>query len=122
MNVAAITGRLTADPARRETGKGVVTTFRLASDSSPRLLIDIECWGHLAGTTAAHLTARRHVAVSGALAHPQWTDRQGGRAERWFIRAAQVTFLDGPEAHEPGRSADGEPAGLRAGVHRAATS
>ena len=53
--------------------------------------------GHLAGTVAAHLTARRHVPVTGSLAHSQWTDRHGTRIERWFIRATQVTFLDRPD-------------------------
>jgi single-strand DNA-binding protein len=58
--------------------------------------IDVECWGHLAGTCAAHLDRGRHVAVSGALSHVTWTDREGARRERWFVKAAQVTFLDQP--------------------------
>jgi single-strand DNA-binding protein len=96
MNVVAITGTLTGDPARRETPKGVVTTFRIGSDGAPRVWIDVECWGHLAGTCAAHLDRGRHVAVSGALGHATWTDREGARRERWFVKAAQVTFLDQP--------------------------
>jgi single-strand DNA-binding protein len=96
MNLVAITGHLTADPARKETSKGVVTTFRVGSDDSPRVWVDVEAWGHLAGTCAAHLARGRHIAVSGTLAHTQWTDRVGERRERWFIRAAQVTFLDSP--------------------------
>ena len=65
MNVVTLTGRLHNDPARRETSKGVVTTFRLAVDANRhRLWIDIETWGQLAGT-ATHLTKGRHVAVTG---------------------------------------------------------
>ena len=101
MNVAAVTGRLPADPARRETTKGVAATFRVASDSSPRIWIDVECWGHLAGTVAAHLTARQHVAVTGSVAHSQWTDRHGTRVERWFIRATHGAFLDRPDGRRP---------------------
>ena len=97
MNVAAVTGHLTADLARRKTTRGDATTFRVGSDNSPRIWIDVECWGHLAGTVAAHLTARRHVAVTGSLAHSQWTDRHGTRVERWFSRATQVTVLDRPD-------------------------
>jgi single-strand DNA-binding protein len=100
MNVVAITGYLTADPARKETTKGVVTTFRVGSDGSPRVWMDVESWGHLAGTCAAHLARGRHVAVSGCLAHAQWSDRDGQRQERWFIRAAHVTFLDRPHSAE----------------------
>jgi single-strand DNA-binding protein len=98
MNVVVITGYVTADPARKETAKGVVTTFRIGSDDSPRVWVDVESWGHLAGTCAAHLARGRHVAVAGALGHAQWTDRGGERRERWFIRANRVTFLDRPTA------------------------
>jgi single-strand DNA-binding protein len=110
MNVVAITGYLTADPARKETTKGVVTTFRVGSDDSPRVWVDVESWGHLAGTCAAHLARGRHVAVSGRLAHAQWTDHEGVRRERWFIRAAQVTFLDRPHTAADDRATVGGPA------------
>src|SRR5579864_4979517 len=69
MNTISITGRLTGDPSRRETAKGVVTSFRIGSDTTPRVWLDVECWGHLAGTCAAHLARGRHVGVSGPLAH-----------------------------------------------------
>ena len=97
MNVVVMTGRLTGEPARRETTKGVVTTFRIGSDEPPRVWVAVECWGHLAGVCAAHLARRRHVAVGGALSHAEWTDGTGERRERWFIRASKVTE-DGPDA------------------------
>ena len=63
MNSYNCTGRLTTDPARRDTTKGVVAEFRLAVDGRPnRVWIDVEAWGHAAGTVATYLTARRHVA------------------------------------------------------------
>jgi len=111
MNVVAMTGCLTADPARKETTRGVVTTFRIGSDDSPRVWVDVESWGHLAGTCAAHLARGRHVAVAGALAHAQWNDRNGERRERWFIRATKVTFLDRPKAAgDNGVATVGQPA------------
>lgn len=96
MNVVAITGRLTGDPARRETSKGVVATFRIGSDDAPRVWVDIETWGHLAGTCAAHLAKGRHVAIVGSLAHREWTNQTGDRRERWLVKASTVTFLDRP--------------------------
>ena len=107
MNVVAMTGRLTGDPARKETAKGVVTTFRIGSDDSPRVWVDVETWGRLAGTCAVHLERGRHVAVVGSLAHREWTDQAGERRERWLLKASTVTFLDPP--NQPRRGL-GEPA------------
>lgn len=103
MNVVAMTGRLTGDPARKETGKGVVTTFRIGSDDSPRVWVDVETWGHLAGTCAAHLARGRHVAVVGSLASREWTDQAGERRQRWLVKASTVTFLDRPKDRGRGR-------------------
>ena len=43
MNVFTVTGRLTADPARRDTDKGVVVEFRLAVDGQRRLWLPVTC-------------------------------------------------------------------------------
>lgn len=111
MNVVAMTGRLTGDPARKETGKGVVTTFRIGSDDSPRVWVDVETWGHLAGTCAAHLGRGRHVAIVGSLAHREWTDQTGERRQRWLVKASTVTFLDRPKGpgRGPERSLEADP-------------
>jgi single-strand DNA-binding protein len=96
MNVLALTGRLHGDPARKDTGSGVVCEWVLAVDGKPRLWITVETWGHLAGRCAQHLTAGRHIAVSGTLRTKQWVDAAGTRRERWYLRADHVTFLDPP--------------------------
>lgn len=102
MNVLALTGRLTADPARKETDKGVVTTFRIGSDDSPRVWLDVEVWDRLAAVCAACLVRGRHVAVVGSLGRRAWTNGTGGRHERWLLKASAVTFLDRPDgAAEP---------------------
>ena len=108
MNVVAMTGRLTGDPARKETGKGVVTTFRIGSDDSPRVWVDVETWGHLAGTCAAHLERGRHVAVVGSLAYREWMDQAGERRQRWLVKASTVTFLDRPNHAGAGRGSTSE--------------
>lgn len=94
MNVLTATGRLADDPVRRETDKGVVCEFRLAVAGRPRLYLTVQSWGHLAGRCAQHLTAGRHVGVTGTLRHDQWITRSGERADRWYARATEIAFLD----------------------------
>lgn len=105
MNVLTVTGHLADDPVRRETSKGVVCEFRLAVAGPPRLYLTIQTWGHLAGRCAQHLTAGRHVGVTGSLRHDQWLTNAGERADRWYARATDVAFLDHP------RDIDEAPAG-----------
>ena len=94
MNVITLAGRLQADPARRDTPKGVVATFRLAvTDHKHRLWIDIETWGHLAGTAAAHLSKGRTVGVTGKLRNKPYTT-DGQRRDHWYIAATDIHFLD----------------------------
>lgn len=108
MNVLTVTGRLSDDPVRRDTAKGVVCEFRLAVDGRPRLYLTIQTWGHLAGRCAQHLTTGRHVAISGAMRHDQWITRAGERADRWYARATDVTFLDTPtDANGDDETSDG---------------
>jgi hypothetical protein len=52
MNSVNLTGRLIHDPSPRDTRRGVVASFRLAVDARPRVWIDVEAWGHLAGDAA----------------------------------------------------------------------
>ena len=96
MNVLTLTGRLVSEPVRRDTVKGVVCEFRLAADSRPRLWIDVQTWGALAGRAAQHLTSGRQVAVNGTLICEEYHTRAGDKASRWFCRATTITFLDRP--------------------------
>jgi single-stranded DNA-binding protein len=96
MNSVNLTGRLTHNPTRRDTHRGVVAGFRLAVDGRPRVWIDIEAWGHLAGTVATYLTARRHVAVTGRLAYNEYHDRNGTKQSRYLIVADRIGFLEPP--------------------------
>jgi single-strand DNA-binding protein len=113
MNVLTVTGRLVDDPVRRETTKGVVSEFRLAVAGRPRIYLTVQTWGHLAGCCARHLTTGRHVGVAGSLCHDQWITRTGDRADRWFVRANEVAFLD-----QPGDTDDDSPEGATAGAQR----
>ena len=68
----------------------------LAVDGRPRLYLTIQTWGHLAGRCAQHLTTGRHVAITASMRRDQWITRAGERADRWYARANDVTFLDTP--------------------------
>ena len=110
MNVLTLTGRLVADPVRRDTPKGVVCEFRISVDTRPRLWITVQTWGQLAGRCALHLRSGRHVAVAGPLLCEQFATRAGERATRWFTRATTVTFLDRPDHADSNGAADLEAA------------
>ena len=90
------TGIISNDIVRKETRKGVLATFRLET-GAPRgrkLWIDIECWGHLAGTIAHHGSTGRVVSVSGRLTQRSWRDRVSGQARhRVAITAYDIDLL-----------------------------
>ena len=97
MNHITITGRLASDPTRRETKKGVVCSFRLASgkagDRGGRVWIDVDTWGNLAGVCYQHLAKGRQVIVSGHLVQPQWVKRDTGeKRESYVVVADGVEF------------------------------
>ncbi len=89
-------GTISNDIARRETKNGVVATFRLET-GAPRgrkLWIDIECWGHLAGTLNRHGYRGRTVGVTGQLTSRTWRDRESGsRRQRFVVRALDASLL-----------------------------
>ena len=97
MNVLTVTGRLADEPVRRETPKALSCELRLTIDGRPRIYLTIQTWGHLAGRCAQHLHAGRHVAITASLRHEQWITRAGERADRWYARATDVTYLDRPD-------------------------
>ena len=98
MNSITIIATLTDNPARRDTKRGIVATFRIAATGTPRIWIDIESWGQLAGRVNQYLVKGRTVAIVGNLVHDSWTDQSGQRRERWYIRAERITFLDPPRS------------------------
>ncbi len=89
-------GVISNDIVRRETKNGVVTTFRLETGArrGRKLWIDVECWGHLAGTIAHHGETGRSVAVSGRLTSSEWRDRTSGqRRSRLLVVASHADLL-----------------------------
>jgi single-strand DNA-binding protein len=100
MNSVQLIGRLTRDPdANRTAGGTPVTAFRLAIDRPGRKgadFVTVKTWDRVAQAAADHLTRGRRVAVQGRLAHEEWVDSDGQRAERLTVVAERVEFLDAP--------------------------
>ena len=93
-----LAGRVSSNPARRETVRGVVCEFRLAVECRPRIWIVVQTWGPLAGRTAQHVTSGRTVAVTGSLISEGFATRSGETVVRWYVRATSLTYLDKPPA------------------------
>lgn len=94
-------GTIASDIVRKETRNGVVATFRLRSGAKGRgqVWIDVEAWGHLAGTVHRHGKSDRPVIVAGRLAQKTWHDRATGEARhRYVITANDIDLL--PDDHE----------------------
>jgi len=96
------TGIISNDVVRKETSNGVLAAFRLET-GAPRgrkLWIDIECWGHLAGTIAHHATKGRSVNVSGRLTQKSWRQNSSGEARERFVVTANDVDLIGEARDE----------------------
>lgn len=89
-------GTIASDIVRKETRNGVLTTFRLRSGRKGhgQVWLDVEAWGHLAGTIHHHGRVDRAVIVAGRLTHKTWHDRETGEARhRYVITAADIDLL-----------------------------
>lgn len=89
-------GTIADDVVRKETRNGVLAVFRLetGAPNNRRLWIDVEAWGHLAGTIAHHASAGRAVLVSGRLTQKTWRDTQSGQARsRYVVTALDIDLL-----------------------------
>jgi single-strand DNA-binding protein len=106
VNTVNLIGRLTADPDAeqydRKDGKGMVTVarFRLAvarpaADADPDY-VPVVAFNGLAATIMDYCRRGRRVAVTGRLAHSEWTTETGERRSRLEVNASQVDFLDRP--------------------------
>ena len=101
LNIAAIMGRLTADPELRTTASGVsVTSFTLAVDRSyaPRGeerqtdFINVVAWRSTAEFICKYFTKGQMMAVTGSIQTRNYEDRQGNRRTAVEIVANDVSF------------------------------
>lgn len=106
MNLAIISGNLTADPELRYGDTGTaVCSFSVAinegrgKDGVERepTYIDVTCFEKLAENTAEYLRKGKKALVQGRLDTEKWNDRETGKPrKRVRIIASRVEFLSPP--------------------------
>ena len=124
LNVAAIVGRLAADPELRHTPSGVaVTSFTLAVDRSYAKAgterqtdwIDVVAWRSTAEFICKYFTKGQMMAVTGSLQTRSYEDRNGNKRKAMEIVANDVSFVgskrdNGSAGGEYGQAGYGQPA------------
>lgn len=134
LNVAAIQGRLVADPQLRQTMTGKnVASFRLACDRGRKTAdgnntvdwIDIVAWEKRADFAARYLTKGTMVTVSGRIQTRQYQDRNGNNRQAVEIVAGEISFFESKRQAAPQPMDEGgyaAPAGYQAPAVPAAQS
>ena len=117
LNVAAIVGRLSADPELRHTASGVaVTSFTLAVDRSYAKAgterqtdwIDVVAWRSTAEFICKYFTKGQMMAVTGSIQTRSYEDRSGNKRKAVEIQANDVSFVgskrDNPSGGDYGQA------------------
>ena len=103
LNVAAIMGRLVADPELRHTPNDIaVTTFTLAVDRSYSRagterqtdFIDVVAWRQTAEFVCKYFSKGRMMAVTGSIQTRNYEDKHGNKRKAFEIVANDVSFAD----------------------------
>ena len=101
LNVAAIMGRLTADPELRHTQNDIaVTSFTVAGDRSYARagterqtdFIDVVAWRQTAEFVCKYFQKGSMIAVTGSIQTRNYEDRQGNKRKAFEIVASDVSF------------------------------
>ena len=103
LNVAALNGRLTADPELRHTASEIpVTSFTLAVDRGyvkagaerQTDFIDIVCWSKTAEFVSKYFRKGQLVAVEGSIQIRNYIDKDGNKRKATEIVASNVQFAE----------------------------
>ncbi len=101
LNIAAIMGRLTADPELRHTPSDLaVTTFTVAVDRNfsrsgterQTDFIDVVAWRGTAEFVCKYFAKGSMIAVNGSIQTRMYEDKQGNKRKAFEIVADQVNF------------------------------
>ena len=101
LNIAAIMGRLTADPELRHTPRDIaVTRFTLAVERSYAKagterqvdFIDVVVWRGTAEFVCKYFSKGQMMAVTGSIQTGSYTDKDGNKRRTFEINAVNVDF------------------------------
>lgn len=100
INSVVLVGRVGQDPEMKyfESGK-VKTTFSIAVDKrtktkdAPPDWFNIELWDKSAEIAGEWVKKGKLVAIEGRLDISSWTDNDGNKRERYFIRGNELRLL-----------------------------
>jgi len=101
INSVVVVGRVGQDPEMKyfESGK-VKTSFSVAvnrwsKEGEKTDWFNIELWDKPAEVAGEYVKKGRQVAVEGRLDVSAWTDNEGNKRERYFIRGNNLRLLGG---------------------------
>lgn len=99
INTVILGGNLCADPEYREVKDTSVTTLRLAVNHANDKVsfINAEVWGSQGETCRQHLEKGSGVIVQGQLIVDSYTDKDGNKRTKPFIRSYKVDFVSRPQ-------------------------
>ena len=101
INTVVIVGRVGQDPEMKYFESGKVKTSisvavnRWTKDGDKTDWYNIELWDKSAEFTGEYVKKGRLVAVEGRLDISTWTDNEGNKRERYFVRANNIQLLGG---------------------------
>lgn len=110
LNIAAIMGRLTADPELKTTQGGVsVTSFRVAVERTyvpqgqerQTDFITVVAWRGTAEFICKYFAKGDMIAVSGSIQTRNYEDRNGNKHTAFEIVASEASFCGGKRTENP---------------------
>lgn len=104
MNIVNIVGRLTRDPEIREVVENAVCKFGLAHTvkfkrqdgtmAEDTTFVDVEFWGvGPSSVISKYVQKGDQIAVSGTLRMDSWTDKDGGKRSKLYVKGRDFTLL-----------------------------
>ncbi len=107
MNLSVVTGRVGQDPKHRTVGakNTSVCEFSLCTkDGWGERKRDtwhrVKVWGKQADFCDKYVAKGQRVTVTGPYLVDDWTDKEGGKRQTWFIEAKDVDVIDWPDRDE----------------------
>ena len=106
MNVAAIMGRLTADPELKHTPNGIaVTSFFVAVNRRTKDrqadFIDVVAWRGTAEFVCKYFRKGQMIAVKGSIQTRNYTDRDGNKRSATEVLAENAEFCESKKEPQP---------------------